>query len=274
MKIAYLGYDVLFPCLEALEEAGCSVMEVFTCRTDDQFEFHREVLAFAKQRGLCCHVQPITLEDIHRLRDAGCQAIFCAGYFYKVPIDHSVPIVNVHPAMLPKGRGAWPMPVTILRQLPESGVTLHKMEQALDAGDILIQQAFPVGPREDLESMTRTICRIAALLCRQVAGDFEHYWNHATPQGEFEYWPYPGKADATITQATSARQADRILRAFFGFDCYLAAPDREICVIRGKFRPQEHDLPFGTAVECADGATAYAVTGGVVVAEQSEVVPL
>lgn len=166
------------------------------------------------------------------------------------------------------------MPVTILRQLPESGVTLHKMEQALDAGDILIQQAFPVGPREDLESMTRTICRIAALLCRQVAGNFEHYWNHATPQGEFEYWPYPGKADATITQATSARQADRILRAFFGFDCYLAAPDREICVIRGKFRPQEHDLPFGTAVECADGAAAYAVTGGVVVAEQSEVVPL
>lgn len=274
MKIAYLGYDVLFPCLTALEEAGCSVMEVFTCRTDDRFEFHHRVRAFAEQRGLCCHIQPITLEDIHRLRDAGCRVVFCAGYFYRVPVDHSLPIVNVHPAMLPKGRGAWPMPVTILRGLPTSGVTLHKMEAALDAGDILIQQSFPVDSREDLEHMTRTVCRIAARLCRLVAGDFDRCWANAVPQGEAEYWACPGKADATITRDTPARETDRILRAFFGFDCYLSTPDREICVIRGKFQAQAHTLPFGTAVETEDGTRAYAVTGGMVVAGQSEEMPL
>ena len=265
MNIAYLGYDALYPCLEALEAAGCTIMEVFTCDTDNTYEFNTRITAFARQRNIPCHIDRITLDDIHGLKSKGCQAVFCAGYFHKVPVDHSLPIVNVHPSLLPVGRGAWPMPVVILRQLTQSGVTLHKMENELDAGEILIQQAFPVTPQDNLETMTETICEIAAQLCARVVPQFEHYWNNATEQGAYEYWDYPQKCDYTITLHTQPSETEKILRAFYGFDCYLQQEDHsEICIVKGEFLPTHHTLPFGALVTTEPNRRGYAVTGGIV----------
>lgn len=266
MKIAYLGFDLLYPCLEALENAGCFVMEVFTCDTDNKYEFNIRTKAFAEKRNIPCHINRITLDDIHRLKKEGCEAIFCAAYYHKVPIDHSLPIVNVHPAMLPVGRGPWPMPVTILRGLPKSGVTLHKMENELDAGDILAQEEFDVLPCDNLETMTEKICEIGARLCTQTVNNFDTYWKEAKPQGEYEYWSEPEKEEYTITPDTTPEKADRILRAFFEFECYLhVSDDSEICVVRGEFVPVKHSLPFGAEIVVDGLGKGYAVSGGAVV---------
>ena len=255
---------ILMPCLKALEESGCTVLKVFIFPTDDEFEFSREVESFARERRLPFTREVITLGEIHRLKEEGCEAIFCAGYAYRVPVDHSIPIVNVHPALLPVGRGAWPMPVTILRGLRESGVTLHKMEQDFDTGDILLQEAFPVGPEDNLETMTEQIRTIGARLCREMAADFQRLWAAGRPQGEGEYWPCPQKSDYTILETTPPQETERILRAFFGFDCYLKTKEAEYRIVRGLFRPERHTLPFGTVRTQKDGRRIYAVQGGVI----------
>ena len=51
MKIAYLGYDVLYPCLLALESAGCTVMELFTCKTDNVYEFNTKEYRKEREDG-------------------------------------------------------------------------------------------------------------------------------------------------------------------------------------------------------------------------------
>ena len=264
MRIAYLGYDILLPCLRALTESGCSVMELFSFPTDNVFEFNRELRRFAWERGVPFAERPIGLEDIHRLKAAGCRAIFCAGYIYRVPVDHSLPIVNVHPSLLPVGRGAWPMPVTILRGLSESGVTLHKMEEGFDTGDILLQQAFPVEPEDNLETVTAKVQTAAAGLCRRIAADFDRIWENARAQGAGEYWRCPRKSDYTITAETSPRDTERILRAFFGFDCYLKTEEAEYRIVRGVFRPERRTAPFGTVEKLPDGRRRYTVSGGVI----------
>ena len=264
MRIAYLGYDILLPCLKALEESGCSVMELFSFPTDHEFEFDCEIRRFAAERGLPFTEQPIRLDDIHRMKQAGCEAIFCAGYAYRVPVDHSLPIVNVHPSLLPIGRGAWPMPVAILRGLTEGGVTLHKMEQSFDTGDILLQQAFPIGPKDNLEMVTEQVRTAAVALCRQMVSDFDRIWAEGRPQGEGEYWPCPQKADYTITADTSPQATEQILRAFFGYDCYLKTEEAEYQIVRGIFRPGTSDKPFGTAELRPDGTRVYVVQGGVI----------
>ena len=263
MKIAYLGYDLLYPCLEALEGSGCEVLEVFTCATDQEFEFNDRVTAFARERGLPLHIEKITREDFRRLKASGCEAVFCAGYFHRVPTDHDLPIINVHPALLPIGRGAWPMPVWILRGMTEGGVTLHKMAADFDTGDILIQKAFSITEADDLETLTEKICQIGAELCAEVAGDLGRYLANARAQGEGEYWPCPQKEDATVTADTPPDVTRRIFRAFYGFDCYLRTDTTEICVVGGRFRPCVHEFPFGTET---DGGIA--VTGGMIVLEK------
>ena len=270
MRIAYLGYDILSPCLRALEESGCSVMKVFSFPTDDEFEFSREVEAFARERGLPFTRERITLREIHNLKAQGCEAIFSAGYPYRVPIDHSLPIVNVHPSLLPVGRGGWPMPVTILRGLKESGVTLHKMEADFDTGDILLQESFPVGPEDTLETMTEQIRVISARLCRNMAADFSALWAAGRPQGAGEYWPCPRKPDYTIRETTPPQETARVLRAFFGYDCYLKTEAAEYRIVRGLFRPQEHSLPVGPAGVREDGTPIYAVRGGFIEVQAEE----
>ena len=264
MRIAYLGYDILLPCLRALEESGCSVTELFSFPTDNEFEFNRALRRIAGERGVPFTERPIGLSDIHRLKAAGCEAVFCAGYPYRVPVDHSLPIVNVHPALLPVGRGAWPMPVTILRGLTESGVTLHKMEAGFDTGDILLQQAFPVGRQDNLETVTARVRTVAADLCRRMAADFDRIWVSGRPQGSGEYWPCPQKPDYTITAETPPQETERILRAFFGFDCYLRTEGAEYRIVRGVFRPGPHARPFGSVEIRPDGTRRYAVRGGVI----------
>ena len=113
--------------------------------------------------------------------------------------------------------------------------------------------------------MTETICEIAAQLCAQVVQQFEYYWNNAIVQGTYEYWDYPQKSDYTITLHTQPSEVEKILRAFYGFDCYLQLEDNsEICIIKGVFQPMQHTMPFGTPVAAEPDRRGYAVTGGIV----------
>ena len=53
--------------------------------------------------------------------------------------------LNVHPSLLPRWRGAAPVERAILAGDRETGVTIHETIEALDAGPIAAQEAFPVG---------------------------------------------------------------------------------------------------------------------------------
>ena len=47
--------------------------------------------------------------------------------------------INLHPSLLPKFRGASPIPATILAGENEGGVTIQKMALKMDTGDILLK---------------------------------------------------------------------------------------------------------------------------------------
>ena len=51
--------------------------------------------------------------------------------------------LNLHPSLLPRHRGATPIPAAILAGDPETGVTLMRMDEGLDTGPIVAQRAVP-----------------------------------------------------------------------------------------------------------------------------------
>src|SRR4029077_652285 len=55
--------------------------------------------------------------------------------------------LNVHASLLPRWRGAAPIQRALLAGDAETGVTIMQMEAGLDTGPILLQQAFPIGPK-------------------------------------------------------------------------------------------------------------------------------
>lgn len=56
--------------------------------------------------------------------------------------------LNVHDSLLPAYAGFSPLIWALLNGEPEVGVTAHIMDDTLDAGDIVLQRAVPVGPRD------------------------------------------------------------------------------------------------------------------------------
>jgi methionyl-tRNA formyltransferase len=76
--------------------------------------------------------------------------------------------LNVHPSLLPRWRGAAPVERAILAGDAETGVTIHRTVEALDAGPIAAQAAFPIGPRDDAGAVFAHSAEIAVDLLEGV----------------------------------------------------------------------------------------------------------
>jgi UDP-4-amino-4-deoxy-L-arabinose formyltransferase/UDP-glucuronic acid dehydrogenase (UDP-4-keto-hexauronic acid decarboxylating) len=53
--------------------------------------------------------------------------------------------VNFHAALLPRNRGPNPIQWAIIRGEPVTGITMHYMNESIDAGDVLAQRSCPIG---------------------------------------------------------------------------------------------------------------------------------
>ncbi len=221
MKAAYVGIDILYPALTSLYDTGCEILKVFTCNTDNVTEFNTATISFARDHGIPVQTERIKKEDLYRLLDMGCDFVLVGGYYYIIPVIDELRIVNTHPAYLPVGRGGWPMPLTILKGLTESGVTLHRVVPELDAGDIILQTKVPVYPDDNLMTLTGRQNATIKPMVTKLISDFDNLWNNAVPQpADAQYWSLPQKEDYTVRDTDDLAKADLILRAFYGYECY------------------------------------------------------
>lgn len=234
MKIAYLGIDLLLPVLCTLLNENCEILKVFTSQTDNVTEFNTRVIQTAKENGIPYTDQAITEANIRALVAAGCDLLVCAGYYDRIPVTEALPMVNFHPSPLPLGRGAWPMPWIILKEIAMGGITVHKIVEKLDAGDILLQEIFLVEPAETLVTyMDKVSVRIPAMV-KRLLQELPALWEYARPQGKNTYWPAPTEEQWTVRASMSAAEADRILRAFYGYECLYEREGRLTELIGGR----------------------------------------
>jgi methionyl-tRNA formyltransferase len=76
--------------------------------------------------------------------------------------------LNVHPSLLPRWRGAAPVERAIMAGDEETGVTVIKLVQELDAGPIAAQVAFPVGAEDDAGAVYRRAAELGTELLEEV----------------------------------------------------------------------------------------------------------
>ncbi len=80
-------------------------------------------------------------------------------------------IVNLHPSLLPDLRGAAPVNWAIMLGYRRSGLTTFVISEELDAGDVLLQEEFEIGPDETAgEVFSRIAAPGARLLVESVLG--------------------------------------------------------------------------------------------------------
>jgi methionyl-tRNA formyltransferase len=76
--------------------------------------------------------------------------------------------LNVHPSLLPRWRGAAPVERALMTGDEETGVTVIRLVEELDAGPIAAQERFAIEPDDDAGSVYSTAARVAARLVDEV----------------------------------------------------------------------------------------------------------
>lgn len=234
MKIAYVGIDLLYEALVSLWENKCEIVKIFTCKTDNVTEFNVKVIDFANKNNVPYTLDRITGEDIKSLIHQGCEALICGGYYHLIPTDHKLPMVNIHPTLLPIGRGSWPMPMIIMNKHKVSGVTFHKMNERFDEGDIILQKEFKLDEFENHQSYMKKAEQIIPPMIKELLTDFYKLYENAKPQTKGEYWDLLDKSMYTVSADMDYEQVELILRAFYGYECYYVNGDRTYELIKGK----------------------------------------
>ena len=65
--------------------------------------------------------------------------------------------VNIHPSLLPRYRGPSPIQWALWNGDRETGITLIRMNDKMDAGNILYQEVVPISPDDNLISLSRRL---------------------------------------------------------------------------------------------------------------------
>lgn len=223
--------DAMLGCLTLLEERGFQVVHIYTME-DDAYDRTAGILAYAKEHQIPCSTERLTSHELTGLWKDGVELMVVAGYVYKLPVSHIIRQVNIHPAYLPEGRGSWPMPVAILKGT-DSGVTLHKLSEQLDEGDILLRERLPIGAQENLEELMERIRETSVRLLGEFLEHSDELWDSAVSQGEGSYWKEPDDAARTFTLTDDRDRISRILRAFYGYGALCETDGILIEIVRG-----------------------------------------
>jgi methionyl-tRNA formyltransferase len=276
VKIAYCGYDFFHACLNELLACEHDVYRVFTFPCDNRFNFNQYVRAICRKHNLPLSEERIDAGTVKELEAAGCELIITAGYKYKIPDLTACAIkgINIHPALLPVGRGIWPLPWTILTGQTQSGITIHKLSETYDAGDILAQQHFSLHSNERLESLSAKLQLMAPDIVRNVIQDFVRYWDNALPQtGNVIEWGMPARHQRTLNWQNGVEELDRVCRAFGKFGCY-GYFDRRNWVVYGLTAwKEQHNFAAGAVVHKTNTEKIVAASDGFVTLLYFEAAP-
>jgi phosphoribosylglycinamide formyltransferase-1 len=150
--------------LQALIEAGLPIAAVASNK--------KGVRAFERGRAANIPTAAFSLDDHPSreerdlvmatwLEEHGVDLVVLAGYMHLLtkPFLDRFPnrIVNVHPSLLPEFPGAHAIDDALAEGVNTTGVTVHFVDEGLDSGDVIRQEAVPVEPRATLIERIHTV---------------------------------------------------------------------------------------------------------------------
>ncbi len=218
MEIVYFGSDVFLSCFDYLARHH-HILALYTYHNDEDYFTEFAIVRRARALGIPVHYENITPERVARyFTQEGCELFFVAEYNRILPLPEGLESfrgINTHSSLLPRGRSYYPIEAAMERELPVTGVTMHKVTARLDAGEILAQREVPVTPELDSVDIYLRCAACAREMLAEILADLEGAWSRGAPQGEsMPYWRRPARHLLTLDHGLTRAQAEGIFRAY------------------------------------------------------------
>ena len=178
--------------------------------------------------------RPEAIEAVARLAP---ELLVLADYGQLVPpAILALPVagaLNLHPSLLPRHRGASPIPATILEGDRETGVSLMLMDAGLDSGPLVAQRRLLLDGTETAPDLERRLSEAAADLLRTSIDAFLAGALPAVPQSaEGATLTRPlRRDDGRLDPSSSVVHLERMVRAYQPWPgCWFDSPFGRIVV--------------------------------------------
>jgi methionyl-tRNA formyltransferase len=170
--------------------------------------------------------------------------------------------LNVHASLLPRWRGAAPIQRAILAGDSATGITIMQMDEGLDTGPILLQEAMPIAPDITGGELTE---RLAALGARLISDALDGVARGALvarpqPEGGVTYASKLRREEARLDWRLGALALERQVRAFDPWPgAYFCGRGERLRVLAAEADPRSAMAPPGTvlddhlSVACGEG---------------------
>lgn len=185
MRIVYFGNNMFSSCLEYLIKDGFEIERVYINSPDFTSS------AISK----LCETHQIPLfknkpmsEELEHLISMGVEMFIVAEYLHILPETGVKYAINIHPSKLPKGRGPTPLPY-LLKYPEHSGVSIHKLTNVVDGGDVILQSGVPIQKNESITTVMIKMHIEAVNLIKTFLSDVEGYYENAVEQSDYSYFP-------------------------------------------------------------------------------------
>jgi methionyl-tRNA formyltransferase len=124
--------------------------------------------------------------------------------------------INIHVSLLPRHRGAAPVEGAILSGDAETGVTIMRITERMDAGPILMQRAIPVAADDTQGTLKARLAELGATAMLEALIKLRRGELGETAQNESQatYTAPIKKEDAVIDWSADAARIERMTRAY------------------------------------------------------------
>ncbi len=270
--IVFAYHDIGCAGIKNLLSAGYEIQAVFT-HVDDKNEniFFDSVAQLCAEHDLPVYSptdanHPLWIDRIEKLAPD-----FIFSFYYRHMLNQTILDIprsgafNLHGSLLPRYRGHAPANWALINGEKETGVTLHKMVNRPDAGDLVAQQTVSISDADTALTLHTKLCEATSALLKDTLPAMKI--NNIKLQSQNEsiatYFGRRTAADGEIHWHKSAREIYNLVRAVtqpypgaFSF-----AGDRKIIVWQSKILPAQPGTQVpGTIISinplqitCADG---------------------
>ena len=132
------------PSAKGIKIAARSNIKNFTIKFKTRSYFENRALNLLKK------------ENIDFICLAGFMKILSANFIKKI----SIPILNIHPSLLPRYKGLNTHYKAIKNGDNFSGATVHKVTQKLDSGKIILQKKIKISKKDNIKTLSKKVLNI------------------------------------------------------------------------------------------------------------------
>lgn len=220
------------------------------------------IVSLAEKQGSAIYFQRISRDNLLDLAEEGVELLISMGYPFLIPTDTPLKGLNIHPSLLPDGRGPFPIPAILNEHRDAAGFTVHKISAQFDCGDIVYQEGFELCDHDTCDTLLIRMYMRSANAMRAILKDLPYHWNSSKAQTAAPQWEARSPPSTQFRPELPLEQNVRMCRTYGAGSCLIRVGDSTAIVNSVDGWKEAHALEPGTVVSRDERRIVIAVSDG------------